>query len=1172
MSYSKKAVLFSFLIILVLLFVGAAIADQTKNPLAIDLVIAIDDRYENYLGPRLDQFGLRFEAASALISMCDAQYSRATFFMFNDYLFVYSGTKNGKSTKVQPDDIALFDISLPIHKPQRINMMQNLSGDKISKYDEGINGSHHSDIGAALAAAVNVEISNMNNGNRKIIMLISSGDNALPATSLEKARTAKQLAVDNGIEIYSVVYKNGAAAKILQELVTKSENYQFASNVEDLVDVFRNFFADMIGSTPREIKSTKLDDESSQIQLTIPNDSVAEVNLIIPVKEVTDLVLIAPDGTEIKKSDNTVLVNQSRNFSTYKLIDPKPADYVLKYKSADDKDIVVQYVFSYAVQAEAKVNSGKFSKHEPVTIRAQYTNDGIPTKDSKLYNIPATLTLYKGGKVIDISPMDSTEQGYTLTLNDLKKYGTGEYFAKIHMEGDGLLRDCEVGFELLNDAPKIKDASRNGESYTKTINMPKEEGTYQVENFRKIWDLNDFVGDVNGDDLKCELVSSTADVDVIVKDMELAITPKKNTATQGEIRVIVKDTDDAQSAELVFPITITNYEDRYNDYTARFDTVKDLKKNTTRDLIIRLFDGNGKEIKNDNQIPEEIEAIVTNAEGIQNVKLQLVDGAWHGEFITGNITDEYSFTATIPIGQKSITVEPYKISSSNDAPQLKPGVSGYITWKKEINEPGVPESYEPMTETWNLGEMVEDNNQDDIKFIVDEETSTKDVLCVYNPDTKEITLTTKRNQEADGDIIVHFMDNETTSDQDIVFHVTVTSKEKKYTAYTAKIEADGHGKNKEISITLTVSDEKGILVKGDPKLPASIDASYTLDNIQTNLPMELGEDGKWIGTIKTSDKEQEFLIKAAVPVSENVKIEAPDYILSTENKPPKVIKELNIGGGIPETFQIEPFLLWNQETGPIVIEDLNQFFADDDVEKLRFKIEDSNLGEFAKAEIKGDKLTITGLKESSAPLSFIVSAYDNENTKASSKAIQFNVKSLKKQGIIIIILIVAALIVLFILYQILKPGFHGQVFEVFVKKPGSTDLSQGKSIALKGKKGVRLGNYTTSSAKANCGNDIPTAALNKIILKPAYGNSVKVKPGSNLGVSLKIGTTVIDSKKGGSISPDGILSVENNDTALRFQLKVAGAGIKNQTPTSKPAQISVSENGQNTQKKRAGRT
>lgn len=1057
----------------------------------------------------------------------------------------------GKVQTVSADEISLFDISLPVHKPQRQNIMQGLNGFDIRN---GFGTFKGADIGEAISAAVGVQLRDPNTENRKVIVLITAGNNQLSEDSRIKAMEAKKTADENGIEIYCVVLKDDTASRLLQELATKPANYQFASSPEDLVNVFRNFFADMIGSDPMESKPTILADGSYEIELDIPNSSVEEVNIIIPTKQLDGLTLSDKNGNQIVKQDDDLMINVNRNFVSYKFIKPNPEKYYLRYVSNDDQNVVVQYVFSYSVQVNAQVNASSINKNDPVTFTAQYTENRIPSTDTKLYKIPATLTLWKGEQLIDKKEMEVVGDKYQLTFPSLEQYGIGTYHATIHFEGDGMLRDSEeITFELINNPPRLIDTSKTGADFATIINQPKQADSYDVNKNSVEWKLTDFVEDINQDDLTAEIVSNTSDTNASCANMVLKVTPKKDTATKGEVRVVVHDKDGGASPELVFNINIENYEDRYDSYTARFDEIKGLDKNSTCDVVLRLYDANGNEVRGDNQLPETVEAVITpTVSKAFKCDLTAQGGAWVGKFATDNLSQDYSAAASINVGQKIIKAQNAVFSSANKAPVLKVGAKEMNTWEISINDPSDPESYKQKEKSWDLSKMVEDPNGDHVVFTIDKDSSIKTVEASVNKEDQTLTIVSKLNQEADGDVVVHSADNEGVTGPDLRFHVTIVSREEKYKLYTATMDADGKGKSRDTTITLAVFDENGLLVTGDSNLPNQFDASVTLNNEPKPLTMVRGEDGKWTGQFKTTDKKVVYNISAAVRVSDNISIIPPELELSTENQTPVVTKQINGTGLIPETFSIEPFLIWNKETGDIVIDDLNQYFADKDLDKLTFSIEESTLGDFAEAIISDSKLTIRGKAETSGTVGFKIRATDNEKQFDTSETIQFQVKSLKKQGLLIIALVVAALIALFILYLLMKPAFHNQYFDVSIRQKDGGELPQNKSVSMKGKKAVKLSAFTTSSAKQACGNDIPTSALNSIILKPGYSNRVKVELKGNIPAEVLVGTTKLSPKKGGTISPNGTLSVQNNGLTLQYKLKTAGTAVTSAPGTNKP--------------------
>ena len=1367
-----RLVLSLLAIVIALMTCASAMAEKARSPLAIDMVIVIENSYRmqrkgqsGHTG--LDTEGLRFDAAAALISMCDVEYSRATYFLFANDLYVYDGTigRNGNTRSASADEFSLSDISFTKKQENmRKSIMSDLTGKDIRTGYGTYNGSN---LGVALEAAVDIQLRSKENGNRKVILLLTGGSGKQTKDSEDKARAARKTAEENGIEIYAVALKDNTSTALLEELVSKSENFQFANRPEDIVRVYRNIYATMIGSKIEDAESEPLGEKQYKIDLPIPNKSVSEVNIVLDIKGVSDLVLRDPNGKQISESDDNTLINRSNNFEFIKLISPEDKTYQLVFTAAEEKKYSIQYVFSYGVDVQADVNAAKINKHEPVTITAKYTENGFPKEnDPRLYEIPATVTLRKDDRIIALNkPMEHDDREYHLTFTDLEKEGAGVYTATIHFEGDGMMRDSELTFELINNPPKLKSASVSGAEYEAVINIPNETASYDPETRKKTWDLNDFVTDINtGDTLTAEIRSETVEANIALEGMKLTVTPIRDTATEGDIRVVVldndkgespelvfhikfenfeakydtytasfdpvkgqkkkmpcavtlrlfdaagneirqddqvpdriiatvtengaspadvlltkeggrwtgsfdtgdhaakykitakipvgqktiiakeeeivsentapelvspsatgesfevtinypriedsyipekngrtwdlntfvtdtdkdglvpeitaktadvyavldgmnltirpnrntaasgevqvvvRDNDNAESPRLVFPVTVNNYELRYENYTAHFDPVRGIEKNSACEVVLRLYDEEGTEVRQDDQLPDEVLASVAEP-GAQPSDLLLTrEGShWKGSFATGAKSTDYTVSAEITIGQKTVTAEKKVISSENKAPSLKDGAKANQTWSLTINDPSDSETYKAQQKSWTLTDLVEDLNGDDITFEVDRDASTADVNASVNNKDKTLTITTKLNTETEGDVVVTSKDNDDLSGPKLTVHIKVTNKEAKYKLYTAELEPDGKGKNKDITFTLSVMDEKGMLVKGDSNLPDLIEAEYTLQNEKTTFPLERGENGKWTGSFRTVDKEAVYTVTAAVRISDNVSILA-DHTLSTVNTVPKVIRELNTAEEIPAVIRIEPFLLWNDATGDVVIPDLNEFFKDEDGDKLTFRVDGQFGADLAEAEIEGSKLTIRGRAESAEPLSFTVTATDNEQQEATSQPVSFTVKSLQKQGIITLAIAAAAIILLLIIIHAVKPKYPNAAFSVSVN---GVPFGNGNQLPKGGmaKKAVNLQGYAPSMAKTEYGMAIHTA-LSSVILKPGYSKTVKIDAGKATGINVKINGK--DQRKG-SLSNNGKLTISKDDKQVVFELAVTGGTAARKNKPAKPS-------------------
>ena len=538
---NKKGFRFLFVLLAVILFAQvytASYAETVRNPLAIDLMVVIENSTQMNKDRNnertLDRKGLRFDAAAALISMCDTKFSRAGFILFNKDIYRYSKTQTGNVQKVTPEEIALTDIYWPEHKTKREDLMEILNSDKIRN---GYGNKEGVDIGKALSTAVTVlsrEMNDVDHGkNRKVILLITAGSPIRDEESIQMAREAKRTADEKGIEIYVMAWGESPSTDLLNEIVGNNRDHlQFAKDSDNLVDVYRTIFALMIGSDPKSSGSkTKLEDGKSEILLKIPNKSVSEVNIILPLAKVEDLELKDPDGKTIAKSDDNVLVSQSRYFMTYKLIGPRPEVYRLNYTSKSEEDFNIQYVFSYDVSLKATINeqnSYTAAKNDTVTVKAYFLDgEGQKSSDENLYKdhtgeegyedwmtVRANWELFRvddNGETVgdhiktgtleadEVQKVFSTE----ITLNPDEGLQAGKYMLRINATGAGINRYTELPINVKNRVPEAAN-----ETDDIIVNLTNEypDGPSWKRQTNVPWkNANDIVTDRDGEKLSFSL-------------------------------------------------------------------------------------------------------------------------------------------------------------------------------------------------------------------------------------------------------------------------------------------------------------------------------------------------------------------------------------------------------------------------------------------------------------------------------------------------------------------------------------------------------------------------------------------------------------------------------------------------------------------------------------------
>lgn len=1135
------------LVLLIVLGVGSAAAEaNVRNPLAIDMVIVIDNSKKmgeagNQTG-KYDPSGLRFDAAAALISMCDTEYSRATYFMFAEDLYLFSETSTGNVIAVKPEDLSLANISDSSNKTIRSAIMNQLTGDKIRS---GHGTKSHRNYGKALNAAVDL-LCKDDNGNRKVILLLTGGKGD-SSDSQDTALAAREKALANGIEIYTVLLKDRSGEALMQQLATGENHYKFAASAEDLSEVFNNFYADMIGSdavTLNSIDAEDLSDGLHALAIQVPNQSVAEINVIMPLKGVAELNLCKPNGQPVDANRDSVLVSTSKYFAMYKIISPEAGDWKLKYRTEGSSNISVQYIFSYSVQTDVSVSAPSISKHEPVTVSAVYLSNDMPTRDSLLYNVPAELVLRKDEKVVERVSMPSDANGYSYTFDNLSRYGTGAYSAVIHFEGDGLLRESDpVPFELINDPPVLAQGTTNGDSYAVQINTPSDPESYAIQD--KEWDLSTLVTDPNGDPVLFSISALGADVDCVLNGSMLKISTKKDTGTSGAVTVHTEDNDGGKGPELVFNVQVTDYEDRYDVYTAAFDEVHGAQKNSTYPIVLTLKDGNGNTVIDDYEnLPGTIEASAVGTDGTRQT-IALVRGAngkWTGELITGGMEAEYTLSCVMAAGQKTITAQALKIVVGNTAPVLNDGAKADMEWAVSINDPADPASYQVQENKWDLNSVVKDANGDALTFTI--VSNSADVNASVN-DANQLIISTKANTETDGMIVVACADNDGLAGPQLTFHIRVASAEKEYEEYYAKLSVSSTRKNQPVTLTLGVYKDK-ILITGDSNLPDTFDVTVTQAENQYPVTMTRGADGKWTGTINTISTVADYLINAALPISENVSVNA-EYAFTTENTQPEIAVEP--AQQLPAQFNVKPFLLWNNATGLVTL-DLTTCFRDADGDALTFALN----GDVPGVSVNGSTLTIDADQSTQSNVSFTITAADSDkrdSKSVTSAEISFSIHSLQTQGIIIILSAAAALILLLIIIRAAKPKYPRAYFEVQVNGMAYGDSQKLPANGGAAKKAAKLQSYSTAMARREYGAAIHSA-LASVMLSPASKYAIKINAEKVTGLQVRMNG--VPGKKG-KLANGGRLEILMDNMQVAFVLRIESKAGKAAAakPTAQPA-------------------
>lgn len=425
---------FTALILLLMLLLSVSMPSVLAAGGDIDLVIVLDDSGSMYPGTYAnDVDAYRFDAASIMLNMCNAEGSRAavlTFATDTEQLPIY--LSNGKEysrelykfldyesnqKKIDAGKEPIYRTEIPLGSLSLIGQYNNraLLSDKLitkvdtakSAKDKNIGG--RTNLGAAMHWAIDIlDQGTADRGDRQPMILVLADGNCDDPEALDKAL---KLCIEKEYKVYTILlhnehtpidYSDPRTAKFMSMSTLTGALPTFEpKDATELPNIFTEIFADQIGSEVTPMELTPKFDVSTQtytISIPIPNRSVAEANIMMPTSNghITGIQLRKPKG-ELATEDQSLFYFDTYYFKQYKLLDPTTPDklgiWKLSYKK-DDKaqdEVSVNIVFSYNIELEGSIstdptNGSIYNKGDKVDLKAVFVDDkDIPSSDELLY-------------------------------------------------------------------------------------------------------------------------------------------------------------------------------------------------------------------------------------------------------------------------------------------------------------------------------------------------------------------------------------------------------------------------------------------------------------------------------------------------------------------------------------------------------------------------------------------------------------------------------------------------------------------------------------------------------------------------------------------------------------------------------------------------------------------
>jgi hypothetical protein len=409
---------------------GPAEAESTASDIpSIDAVIVMDQSNSmsggNNSNTINDPNGNRFDAALMLVGMCDMNGSRVAFLPFanrsllNDYEKEYPFS----------DFVPIRDESLRNQQWKAIEALRK------TKTFPG------TDLGIAIASAINLLLDRDDKTNSPMIILLTDGDNDVANKGESKqgyewnesqdrfvirnfaqysdtdadelTEQATLVAKNKGIPIYTIqlldISNSAELENKLSGIAAKTEGLYKKikpENAYELPLVFGEVFASKIGSQlMRDLKTVKDQSGHCYVNLPILNKSLLEANIYIPLDGIQNVKLYDPQKNDRTGGANDVIWSESQGrFWLYKINEPRVLgdwrlEFDLKDTNGSAADVSISMLYNYSITLKTQLGSRlsplqeaqmgiTMGKGDMLRVSSRfYGSDGSPTQDSALYTV-----------------------------------------------------------------------------------------------------------------------------------------------------------------------------------------------------------------------------------------------------------------------------------------------------------------------------------------------------------------------------------------------------------------------------------------------------------------------------------------------------------------------------------------------------------------------------------------------------------------------------------------------------------------------------------------------------------------------------------------------------------------------------------------------------------------
>jgi len=271
-----------------------------------------------------------------------------------------------------------------------------------------------------------------------------NGSDRTPDISQRDMKQVLDIAKNKEILIYTIgLNADGSVDQdMLSHIAKETDGKSYiVDRADDLPDIISNVYTDALGYKLLSLGSDRntLSGNYDTYNFDVTNSSVAEANIVIHKNRDVEVKLIKPDGTVVFWDNNKFVASPSRNYLSYKILNPIQGQWRFMVKGTRDDEVKISLLYNYDLEISMDELAASSSTNKEIRVKANFRRQGSTIEDKNLYKDMSAVAVVENS-------LANTSKKVPLTAGEMNYHGKikfeqpGNYHVYVQAEGTALTR------------------------------------------------------------------------------------------------------------------------------------------------------------------------------------------------------------------------------------------------------------------------------------------------------------------------------------------------------------------------------------------------------------------------------------------------------------------------------------------------------------------------------------------------------------------------------------------------------------------------------------------------------------------------------------------------------------------------------------------------------------